>query len=201
MRVLIALDDADIPGALEFLAEIAAEHEVVVACSEGAAFRLALGNALPDRDVVTVLSQIVVSAEDPAIAAAPGERSADPIAISELRSVRGLIAAGSLVVCACREDAPAVVGEAGAMQGVEASVDGNLVAALLARRLDADLLLFISGGGSGAPVAQEEAARRFTESSGRRAAVGSVTELQRFVTGAGPHDRVTLPRDDGFRSG
>ena len=200
MRVLIALDGVDIPDAVEPLAEIASEHEVVLACSEGATLSLALGNALPDRDVVTVLSQVVISAEDPALAA-PGERLADPIAIAELRSVRGLIAAGSLVVCACEEDAPVVVGEAGTMQGVEASVDRALIAALLARRLDVDLLILLNGIGSGSPAAKEEAARRFTGATGRRATVGSVAEVRGMVAGAAPRGRVTLPRDDSFRSG
>ena len=200
MRVLIALDGVDIPNAVEPLAEIAGEHEVVVACSEGATVSLALGNALPDRDVVTVLSQVVISADDPAIAA-PEERVADPIAIAELRGVRGLIAAGSLVVCACEEDAPVVVGEAGTMQEVEALVDRDLIAALLARRLDADLLLLLNDIGSGLLAAKEEAARRFTGATGRRATIGSVTEVRRMVAGAGPRGRVTLPPDDSFQSG
>lgn len=179
MRVLIALDGVDISTAVDSLAEIAGEHEVVVACAEGAALGLALGNALPDRDVVTVLSQVVVSVDDPAVVAPSGERSADPIAIVELRGVRGLIATGSLVVCACEEDAPVVVGEAGAMQGVEATVDGDLIAALLARRLDVDLLLLQSDG---APSpAKEEAARRFTSATSRHAAIGELRKAVEIV--------------------
>ena len=185
MRVLIALDSVDISKAVDSLAEIAGEHEIVIACAEGAALGLALGNALPDSDVVTVLSQVVVSAEDPAVVAPSGERLADPIAIVELRSVRSLIAAGSVVICSCNEDAPVVIGEGGTMQGAEAVVDGDLIAALLARRLDVDLFLLLTGDGAPSPPgAKEEAARRFTKSTGRRTAIGELRKAVGIVRSA-----------------
>lgn len=199
MRVLIALDGVDIPNAVEPLAEIAGEHEVVVACSEGATLSLALGNALPDRDVVTVLSQVVVSAEDPAFVAQSEAPSPDPIAIVEMRSIRGLIAAGSLVICACDAEAPVVVGEDGTMRGVEAAVDGDLIAALLARRLDVDLLLLLSDDVPSSLGAKEEAARRFAASTGRRAAIGALGEAEQMVVAGESSDRVTLARDGGFQ--
>ena len=183
MRILIALDDGDIADAVEPLAEIASEHEVVIACSEGATLGLALGNALPDRDVVTVLSKVVISTDDPAFDAPPGDLLPDPIALGELRSIRGLIAAGSLVICSCDERAPVVVGEDGTMRGIEAVVDGALVAALLARRLDVDLLLLLSGDASSSLNAKEEAARRFVESTGRRAAIGELRKAVETVRG------------------
>lgn len=200
MRILIALDDGDVADAAELLAEIAAEHEVVVACSEGATLCLALGNALPDRDVVTVLSQVVVSADDSAFAAPSGAPAPDPIAIVELRSIRGLIAAGSLVICACDVGAPVLVGEDGTMRGVEAGVDGGLVAALLARRLDADLLLLLTDRAPGSP-STKEAARRFAASTGRRAAIGTVAQAEQIVGDVELGDRVTLAHDGGFQGG
>ncbi len=163
MRVLIAHDGGDVADAVQPLAEIAGEHEIVIACSEGASLGLALSNALPDRDVVTVLSQVVVGADDPALLAASGQRSAEPIAIVELRSVRGLIAAGSLVICACDVEAPVLIGDDGTMREADAVVDSDLLAALLARRLDADLLLLLSDGAPGSPGARQEAARRFAD--------------------------------------
>jgi carbamate kinase len=178
MRVLIALDGVDIPNAVEPLAEIAGEHEVVISCCEGATLSLELGNALPDRDVVTVLSQVVIGADDPAFVAQSGVPSPDPIAIVELRSIRGLIAAGSLVICACDEAATVVIAEDGTMRGVEAAADGDLIAALLARRLDVELLLLLSDGAPGSLGAKEEAARRFAASTGRSAVI---CELRRAV--------------------
>jgi carbamate kinase len=199
MRVLIALDGVDIPNAVETLAEIAGEHEVVVACFEGATLSLELGNALPDRDVVTVLSQVVVSADDPAFIAQSGSSSPDPIAIVELRSIRGLIAAGSLVICACDEAATVVIAEDGTMRGVEAAVDGNLVAALLARRLDVDLLLLLSDGTPTSLGAKEEAARRFAASTGRRAVIGTVAQAEQIVRDVELGDHVTLAHGGGFQ--
>lgn len=201
MRILIALDDGDVADAAELLAEIAIEHELVIACSEGATLCLALGNALPDSDVVTVLSQVVVSADDPAFAAPSGAPSPDPIAIVEMRSIRGLIAAGSLVICACDEGAPVLVGEDGTMRGAEAAVDGDLVAALLARRLDADLLLLLTDRAPGSAGDKEEAAHRFVASTGRRAAIGTVAQAEQIVRDVEPGDRVTLAHDGGFQSG
>jgi carbamate kinase len=183
MRILISIDDGDIANAVESLAEIAGEHEVVIACPEGATLGLALGNALPDRDVVTVLSQVVVSADDAAFLAPTGDLSPDPIAIVELRSVRGLIAAGSLVICAPEVEAPVVVGEDGTMRGVEAALDGDLVGALLARRLDVDLFLLLSDSAPGSAPAKEEAARRFVAATGRRAAVSELKKAVEIVRG------------------
>jgi carbamate kinase len=187
MRILIALDDGDIANAVESLAEIAGEHEVVIACPDGATLGLGLGDTLPDRDVVTVLSQVVVSADDAAFAALAGDLSPDPIAIVELRSVRGLIAAGSLVICAPEMEAPVIVGKDGTMRGVEAALDGDLVGALLARRLDVDLFLLLGDGAPGSTPAKEEAARRFIEATGRRAAIGELkkaVEIVRDASGA-----------------
>ena len=201
MRILIALDASDIANAVRPLAEIAAEHEVVVACPDGASLGLALGNALPDRDVVTVLSQVVVSAEDLAISESNADPSPDPIAVVEMPSIRGLIAAGSLVICACDEEAPVVVGEDGTMRIIEAVADGDLLAALLTRRLGADLLLLSSAGAPGSLTTKEEAAHRFVESTGRRAVIGTVAQAEQIVRDVELGDRVTLARDGSFQGG
>ena len=105
------------------------------------------------------------------------------------------------------------------MRGVEAVVDKDLTAALLARRLDADLLLMLTdvdavhadwGGASERPIASAEpaelremsfasgsmgpkveAACRFVEATGGRAAIGS-------LSGRGP-DSAGRGGDAGWR--
>src|SRR5680860_850452 len=108
MRVLIALGghallrrgvaiepDArqrEIDAAAQALAQIAVEHEVVVAHGSGAEvgsiLELGLRNAIPEREVVTVLPRVVIDADD----AARGARSEPPLtrprAIVGLRSIR-----------------------------------------------------------------------------------------------------------------
>jgi carbamate kinase len=202
MRILIALNDGDIESAAETLAEIATEHQVVVAHDGGEGgsqkLELALRNALPDRDVVTVLSQVVVSPDDPALAAPPGASSPKPTAIAELRSIRTLIDAGALVICASEAGPPVVIDREGTMREIEAVVDRDLTAALLARRLDADLFLALTDDGSGSTGSKEEAARRFAEATGRRGASGTVIDAGRIVRGTGRRDRVTPARSNGL---
>jgi carbamate kinase len=231
MRVLIALGgkallrlgeaaengaQGNVEAAAQALAEIAAEHEVVITYdSEGAVrymLELALRNALPDRDVVTVLAQVVVSAGDPAFVAPSGVPSPDPTAIAELRSLRTLIDAGALVICAGGGGFPIVVDRDGAMREVEAMVDRDLTAALLARRLDVDLFLMLTdvyavhlgwgfdyecalssaspaelrkhGFAPGSIGPKVEAACRFVEATERRAAIGALTDAVQIVRGA-----------------
>lgn len=109
------------------------DHQLVIARPGGidAPLELALRNELPDRDVVTVPMQIVVDEDNPA----------EPRAISELRSVRILMEAGAIVICATGALAPVVIGRAGKFEAVEARVDEDRAIELLARRLDADRLL------------------------------------------------------------
>lgn len=262
--------------AAKALAEVAAEHEVVLthgngsqvgllalqnesveslapypldvlgAESEGTIgymLELALRNALPDRDLVTVLSEVVVGADDPAFAApskpigpvysaADAQRlvadrgwsigpdgdgfrrlvpSPEPQALVELRSLRTLIDAGVFVICAGGGGIPVALNGDGTMRGVEAVVDKDLTAALLARRLDADVLVMLTdvdavhldwGGkteralgkvtaselrghdfASGSMGPKVEAACRFVEATGRRAAIGELTKAVEIVRG------------------
>jgi carbamate kinase len=204
---------------------------------------LALRNALPERDVVTVLTEVVVSPEDPAFArpskpigpvyskqeaellardrgwtvGPDGDAyrrlvpSPEPNAVAELRSLRVLIDSGALLICAGGGGIPVTIDGAGTMRGVEAVIDKDLTAALLARRLGADLLLMLTdveavqldwgterarplraatpqqlreldfAPGSMAP--KVEAACRFVEATGGRAAVGALAEAERIVRG------------------
>jgi carbamate kinase len=170
---------------MEGLAEIAAEHDVVIVhdreLGAGRPLELMLRNALPDRDLVTVLTRVVVSAEDAAFVAPSGVPSPDPSAIADLRGIRALIAAGFLVLCAIGRASPILVDADGKMREVEVVVDADLSAALLARRLDADLFLVLGDDATGSG---EEAARRFARATGRRAAVGVATDAVQMVRGA-----------------
>ncbi len=229
----------------EVLASLAAAHEVIVTHGSepqagfavGQMLELALRNALPDRDLVTVQPEVVVDSEDPAfdspskatgatyseeeaeeLAARRGWimgrqafgfrrllASPEPQAIVELRSLRKLIEAGTLLICAGGGGIPVALDGGGAMHAVEAVVDEYLTAALLARRLDADLLVIVAetvavhvgpeGGGERLPgmVTPAElrdlnspprstwpkldAACRFVEATGRRAAIGELRSV------------------------
>ncbi|HEX5616092.1 MAG TPA: carbamate kinase [Acidimicrobiia bacterium] len=135
-----------------------------------------LGNAIPDRDVVSLLTQTVVDALDPAFrhptkpigpvySEADAQRLAQergwavaadgaawrrvvaspaPRAIVELRAIRLLIDAGVIVVCAGGGGIPVVVDVRGERHGVEAVVDKDWAAALLARQIGADRLVLLT---------------------------------------------------------
>jgi carbamate kinase len=234
---------SNVAMAAKVLAEVAAEHEVVLTHGNGPQVGLALRNALPDRDLATVLSEVVVAADDPAFgapskpigpvySAAEAQRlvaergwsigpdgegfrrlvpSPEPQALVELRSLRTLIDAGVVVICAGGGGIPVTLEGDGTMRGAEAVVDKDLTAALLARRLDADVLVMLTdvdavhldwGGeaeralgkvtpaelrghhfypGSMAP--KVDAACRFVEATGRRAAIGELTKAVEMVRG------------------
>lgn len=135
-----------------------------------------LANALPEREVVTVLTQVLVDAADPAfqhptkpigrtytdLAAqvladrhrwdvAPdghGWRrvvpSPVPTEILELGAIELLVDAGLVVICAGGGGIPVTADESGALHGIDAVVDKDRSAALLAQRLDADALLLLT---------------------------------------------------------
>lgn len=195
------------------LAEIASEHEVVLTHGSGPEaghmLELALRNELPERDVVSVLTQIVVTADDPAFRRTVP--SPEPHAIAEIRSLRALLDSGALVICAGGGGIPVALDDLGTMRSIEAAVDKDLTAALLARRLDADLLVMLTDVDAvhsdwdgphdrsiaGVEVAElrtmsfapdsiapkVEAACRFAEATGRRAAIGSLRDLAQVVRG------------------
>lgn len=205
MRILLALGEGallsngdrlsfpyqhrNIETAAEAVAALADEHELIVFHANdaqiGHMLQLGLRNALPDRDVVSVLIQVVVARDDPAFGGGYGRRipSPEPHAIAEIRSLRALLGAGALVVCASGSSIPAAMDGLGTLHGVEAVVDKDLTAALLARRLDADLLLMLTDVDATRTASKVEAARRFAETTGRRAAIGALSEATRVVRG------------------
>lgn len=209
----------------------------------GHMLELALRNELPERDVVSVLTEVVVAPDDPAflkptkpIGPLYSEEQAqklrlergwamgrddggfrrlvpspEPHAIAEIRSLRALLDAGALVICAGGSTVPVALDGLGTMRGVEAVIDRDLTAALLARRLDAGLLVLLTDSDavhsnwrgshdrsiasaevaelramsfeSGSMAPKVEAACRFAEATGRRAAIGSLREVARLVQG------------------
>jgi carbamate kinase len=230
---LLALQGEAYKGARPYpLDVLGAETEGMV----GYMLEQGLQNALPGRQVATLLTQVVVDAHDPAFArptkpvgpmyteaealalakergwdvAADGDGfrrvvpSPEPLSVVELRVVSLLLAAGVLVVCAGGGGIPVVPARHGGLRGVEAVIDKDLAASLLARLLHADALLILTdvdhvvrdhgtpaamplshvtaaelremrfAAGSMAP--KVEAACRFVESGAGFAAIGALGE-------------------------
>lgn len=202
-----------------------------------------LRNALPDHEVATLLTQVLVDAADPAfdaptkpigpiydeagaalVAASRGwtvapdgsswrrvVASPEPSAIIELDTIRRLVDAGVLVVCAGGGGVPVVRAADGGLSGVEAVVDKDLAAALLATWLDADVLLLLTdvpavelgwgtpdarpldaatpdelralGLAAGSMAPKVEAASRFAEASGGRAMIGALEDAAALLDG------------------
>ncbi|HWQ24627.1 MAG TPA: carbamate kinase [Gaiellaceae bacterium] len=137
--------------------------------------------------------------------------SPEPRAIVELEAIRLLVGSGVLVVCAGGGGIPVVAGPAGELRGVEAVVDKDLAAALLAELLGADCLLLLTdvravvrGFGSeraepigeatpeelraerldpGSMGPKAEAACRFVERTGGLAAIGALEDAAALAAG------------------
>ena len=129
----------------------------------------------------------------------------------ELEAIRLLVAAGVLVICSGGGGIPVVVDDDGALYGVEAVIDKDLSAALLARLLEADALLMLTdvaavergwGTPETAPIRQAtpaelralsfasgsmapkiEAACRFVEAGGAFAAIGALDDAPAILRG------------------
>ncbi|HEU0246764.1 MAG TPA: carbamate kinase [Gaiellaceae bacterium] len=202
----------------------------------------ALRNELLDRDVVALLTQVVVAADDAAFAsptkpigpvytehearrlaaergwaiARDGESfrrvvaSPEPRAIVELGAVEHLLEMGAVVVCAGGGGIPVRV-EAGRLHGVEAVIDKDLTAALLAVVVGAEKLIMLTdvsrverawGTAAAAPIdvatpeelrqlsfaagsmgPKVEAACRFVERADGQAVIGALAELAAISRG------------------
>jgi carbamate kinase len=138
--------------------------------------------------------------------------SPEPLRIVELRAIRMLVEAGAIVVCTGGGGIPVAVDEYGSLHGVEAVIDKDLAAELLARSLEADFLLMLTDvaaveKGWGTPAARRidratpaelralefaagsmgpkvEAACRFVEATGGTAAIGALDDAARIVAGS-----------------
>lgn len=137
--------------------------------------------------------------------------SPEPRELIELPMIRTLVESGAVVVCAGGGGVPVVATADGGLRGVEAVVDKDLTAALLARLLHADALLLLTDvdavtDGFGTPAAKPirqastarlragsfpagsmgpkvEAACRFAEATGGLAAIGSLRDAQAVLDG------------------
>jgi carbamate kinase len=141
--------------------------------------------------------------------------SPEPKAIVELEPIRRLFDADVLVVCAGGGGIPVVIAD-GRLRGVEAVIDKDLAASLLATTLDVDMLVILTDVPAverdwGSPDAQPivratpselralsfapgsmgpkvEAACRFVERTGRTAAIGAMEQAEAVVAcDAGTH--------------
>jgi carbamate kinase len=195
-----------------------------------------------DHDVAALLTQVLVSAEDPAFRRPTkpigpvyepetGRRlavdrgwtiapdgafvrrvvpSPEPLEIVEIDTIRGLVDEGVVVVCAGGGGIP-VVAERGRLRGVEAVIDKDLTAALLAERVGAERLVIVTdvpyverGWGtpgsepivatdpgelrrltfaSGSMGPKVEAACRFVERTGGEAVIGALDDLDAVARG------------------
>jgi carbamate kinase len=136
--------------------------------------------------------------------------SPEPLQVLELPTIRRLIDAGVLLVCTGGGGIPVAVAD-GVLRGVEAVIDKDLAAARLAEDIHADTLLLLTDvagvyrdlnradsiipaanpgdlrsmrlpAGSMGPKA--EAACRFVERTGGRAAIGALEDAASLVAGA-----------------
>jgi carbamate kinase len=203
----------------------------------------ALANALPGREMATLLTQVEVDPSDPAFANPTkpigpvyGEAefrrlaactdwafvpdgggfrravpSPEPRRIREINVIKLLLHAGMIVICAGGGGIPVTVDDAGALRGVEAVIDKDLSAALLATAVEADFLLLLTDvpavwtcwpRTAGTPIGRVEpaalrryafepgsmapkveAACRFVEQTGRVAAIGAVEDAEAILAG------------------
>jgi len=202
----------------------------------------ALRAELPDRDVVALLTQVLVDPDDvgfrqPTKPIGPvysehearelaAERgwtiapdgahfrrvvaSPEPKGIIELEAIERLVAAGSVVICAGGGGIP-VFADGDGLHGVEAVIDKDLTAALLAEELGAKRLIVLTdvscvehdwGTPAATPIAaatpdelrvlsfasgsmgpKVKAACRFVERTGGEAIIGSLSEVDRVSRG------------------
>ncbi|WP_026460557.1 carbamate kinase [Schaalia suimastitidis] len=137
--------------------------------------------------------------------------SPKPQRIIETRLLRVLLNAGAVVVCAGGGGIPVIRNTRGKLEGVEAVIDKDLTASVLAESLDADALLILTDvaavqDGFGTPEAKEilratpadlrgmglpagsmgpkvEAACRFVELTGGISAIGRLEDADRIISG------------------
>jgi len=203
----------------------------------------ALQNALPGREIAALITQTLVSVEDPAFAEptkfvgpvyeeAEAKRLAAgaawtvkpdgrfwrrvvpspvPRRIVEIGLVRQLFDAGVVVVCSGGGGVPVIRNDQGQLEGVEAVVDKDATAGLLAEALDADALLLLTDVAAveinhGTPEARPitrttpaflraqqfpagsmgpkvQAVCRFVELTGRVAAIGTLADADAILAG------------------
>jgi len=220
--------------------------DVLVAETEGMIGYLIeqeLRKRLPEQQVATLLTEVLVDMADPAFgrpnkpvgpmyikteaerlqaqhgwAIAPdgsGYRrvvpSPEPRDILNLDAIKLLLDHGTLVICGGGGGIPVAANQDGELSGIEAVIDKDRLAGLLAERLDADLLLILTdvdavvrdwGTPLAAPIGETtpaevrqlefaagsmgpkiDAACRFVERTAGIAAIGTLADAEALVTG------------------
>ena len=137
--------------------------------------------------------------------------SPKPKRIFEIGPIRTLVRDGTIVICAGGGGIPTMYDEDGRLRGVEAVIDKDLASALLARQLEADLLVIATDvdgvyTGWGTPAQKRlgrttpedlerldlpagsmgpkvEAACGFARATGREAVIGALTDITDIVKG------------------
>jgi carbamate kinase len=150
--------------------------------------------------------------------------SPEPQRFLELPAIRTLVDAGVVTVCGGGGGAPVIENESGQLIGVDAVVDKDLAAALLARELHADALLLLTdipavmqGFGTDHALAIDridvaslrtmtfpagsmgpkiEACIRFVEATRGRAAIGALADAGKLLDGSAGTTIVTSPVDE-----
>ena len=145
-----------------------------------------------------------------------------PKRIFEIRPIRWLLEKGTVVICAGGGGIPTMwVGEGRTLGGVEAVIDKDLAGELLARAVEADVFVMATdvdgvyvGWGTpeqrrldevtpedlramsfaaGSMGPKVEAAARFVEATGKRAAIGALEDIEKIVEGAAGTNVVAGP--------
>jgi carbamate kinase len=198
------VDRKNVRLAAKAIAPLAADHDIVVMHGNGPQVGLQqeLRSLLPTRQVVTLLTTVVVNADDPA----------EPQQILEIQPITWLLDWGAVVICA-GGGMPARYASSppGTLVGVEAVADKDLASELLAEDVHADLFLMctdVDGAylhwgspaqrrlgwvtpeelasydfAAGSMGRKTEAAGRFAAKTGRRAAIGALADIPAIVTG------------------
>jgi len=137
--------------------------------------------------------------------------SPEPVAMIELPTIRKLLDDRAIVICAGGGGIPVVRGSDGQLRGIEAVIDKDLGAALLARDLEADALLILTdvpsveigfGTDEAQPIGRTnpswlraqsfpagsmgpkvEAACRFVEATGKPAMIGGLNQAAELLEG------------------
>ncbi len=203
----------------------------------------AFENAMPGREVVSLVCQTLVDPTDPAFShptkfigpvysRAEGRRMAllrgwdirldgrawrrvvpspEPLLPIELPTIRMLVGNGAIVICSGGGGIPVRRGADGHLHGVEAVIDKDLTAALMARELGADALLLLTdvanvetdfGTDRARPIfhttpdalrgepfpagsmgPKVDAACRFVETTGNRASIGRLDDAVGLLSG------------------
>ena len=172
----------------------------------------ALQRELPDHKVACLLTRTLVDADDPTL----------PLGLVEGPIIERLLAPNVVIVCSGGGGGPVVDDPARLQRGVEALVDKDLTAAVLAEQVGADRLLLLTdvaavmeGWGTAAarPIGRAgvawfrrrafaagsmgpkiDAACRFVQRTGRPAAIGALGQVDAIVAGrAGTEVTATQP--------